>query len=440
MSLFTLAIILGLIAVNAGYVAAEFAAVSARRSRIRQRAEQGSGAARHLLPILEDPQRLDRYIAACQIGITFSSLVLGAVGQATLALDLRPALERWFDLEALAAQTLASAVVLVGLSGSQMLLGELVPKSIALQYPTQTALATILPMRWSLRALAWFIAILNGSGVRMLRMMRVPQGSHRHVHSPEEIALLFAESRAGGVFKPEEYRRLRRALHLSEIPVRRLMVPRTRIEAVDLDSPFDQVLEQVRATPYTRLAAYRDSLDQISGVVHSRDILLEHLRHGPAASLARIVRPVVTVPDSLTADRLLSRLKEAHAQMAVVLDEFGGVAGLVTVSDVFTEVMGSIPDERAAPGQHGTERLSDGRLKLAGTARMDDLDPVLASAWPGKAATVGGRVTELLGRLPLPGERLTLAGIEVEIAEASRQAVQTVIVSLPGQSAAGSAG
>jgi len=197
-----------LIAANALYVAAEFAAVGVRRSRIRQLADEGNRFARMLAPALSDASTLDRYVAACQIGITLSSLVLGAYGQAALAPPFAELLGSWGQFHPAVAESAAAVVVLIGLTVLQVVLGELVPKSLALQYSTSTALYTVLPMRWSLALFAWFIAILNGSGLAILRMLGVPYGSHRHVHSPEEIDLLIAESRDGGLLEEDEHQRL----------------------------------------------------------------------------------------------------------------------------------------------------------------------------------------------------------------------------------------
>src|SRR4029450_7589200 len=199
MTLFVWGVIFLLIAVNALYVAAEFAAVSVRRSRIRNLAEEGSSLASRLLPMLENSHKLDRYIAASQIGITLSSLVLGAYGQATLAVQLRPWFQSWGGFQETVAQSTSAGVVLVFLTVIQMVLGDLVPKALALQYPTQTALYTFVPMSWSLKLFSWFIGLLNGTGLRLLKLMGMDQAGHRHIHSPEEIDLLIVESRKGGL-------------------------------------------------------------------------------------------------------------------------------------------------------------------------------------------------------------------------------------------------
>lgn len=292
MTIFTWFVIFALIAVNALYVAAEFAAVSVRRNRIRQLADEGNSLAVGLLPILQDTHKLDRYIAACQIGITVSSLVLGAYGQVTLAGALSPLFEQWGGMQAVASQSAAAMVVLVGLTVMQVVLGELVPKSLALQYPTQAALYTLLPMRWSLVIFSWFVAVLNGSGLALLKLFRVPPGGHRHIHSPEEIDMLLAESRDGGLLEPDEHERLHRALQLGIRTADQLMIPRPHLVMIDAATPAAELLRIISEEPYTHLPVYRDSPDNIIGILHTKDLVLRYIEEDKIPALEQIIRPM----------------------------------------------------------------------------------------------------------------------------------------------------
>ncbi len=436
MSPFVWAVILFLIAVNALYVAAEFATVSARRSRIRNLAEDGNGLAARLLPVLEDSHKLDTYIANCQIGITLSGLVLGAYGQATLAVQLSPLFQRWGGLREIAAQSTSALVVLIFLTALQMVLGELVPKSVALQYPTQTALYTVLPMKWSLKLFSWFIAVLNGSGLLLLKLIGMNQTGHRHIHSPEEIDLLIAESRKGGLLSPEEHRRLRRALRLGMRPARQLMVPRNRVAAVDLDETIDAILRQVADSPYTRLPAYRGSSDNVIGILHTKDLVLYQLKQSSTASLAEMVRPVPEILENVTADRMLEILRENHSHQAIVRDEFGGFAGLVSLDDVLAEILGEVSDEFKL-GQPQPERLPGGRVRLPGFLRLDQAEPWIGGLWVGQTETVGGHVIEVLGYFPAAGERLMIKGVEIEVERVENRVIASILVRprLPKQEA-----
>jgi putative hemolysin len=414
------------------YVAAEFAAVSARRSRLRRLSDDGNLLATRLLPVLDDPRALDRYIAASQVGITLSSLILGAYGQATLAPRLAPVLERMSTLQQDAAESTAAAVVLILLTTLAVILGELVPKSLALQNPTGTALFTVLPMAWSMRLFSWSITLLNGSGVLLLRVLRVPTTGHRHVHSPEEIALLIAESRDGGLLEPQEQVRLHRALRLGLRTARQLMVPRARLAAIDASLPFAEVLRVVAASPYSRLPVYRGSLDTIVGILHIKDVVARYVQAG-ALTVASLLRPIVRVPDTMPADRLLAFLRERRSHQALVIDGADAVVGLITLEDVVAELLGGVADEFKSM-QARPIRLSDGRLRLPGSMRVEQASPLIGSAWRASDRTVADYVADTLGRVPAAGEEFDVDGVHVEVEALDADVIASIIVGdRPGQ-------
>jgi magnesium and cobalt exporter, CNNM family len=425
-------IIVLLIALTGLYVAAEFAAVSARRSRLRRLAEDGDALAARLLPVLEDPRALDRYIAASQVGITLCSLILGAYGQATLAPRLMPLLGKFERLQPSTVESASTAIVLIFLTTLAVILGELVPKSLALQNPTRTALFTVLPMQWSMRVFSWSIALLNGSGVFLLRALRLPSTGHRHVHSPEEIALLIAESRDGGLLEPQEQVRLHRALRLGLRSARQLMVPRSRLAAIDAALPFDEVLRMVGVSPYSRLPVFRGSIDNIVGILHTKDVVMRYVRGG-GLSVAALMRPIVRVPDTMPADRLLTFLRERRSHQALVVDVSGSVVGLITLEDVVGELLGGVADEFKSV-QARPIRLSDGRLRLPGSMRLDQAAPLVGAQWRGRDETVGDRVIASVGRVPESGEEIDLDDLHMEIEAVEGGAVASVIVGdRPGQ-------
>ena len=427
MSLAVWLIIALLILVNAFYVAAEFATVSVRRSRINQLAQEGNWLAKRLQPTLGDPQKLDRYVAACQIGITISSLVLGAYGQASLAAALGPMLERYGAPGEAAAQSAAALIVLVALTAAQVILGELVPKSLALQFPTQFSLYLVLPMQASVKFFAWFIALLNGSGLLILKALKVPHVGHRHIHSPEEIELLMVESRDGGSLEPDEHDRLHRAIRLSARTAHELMVPRLHLAMIDADMPPEQVAARVVESPYTRLPVYRGTVDNVLGILHTKDLALHADKLGPGFGLDQLLRPVVAVPENVTGDKLLTTMRERRTHQVLVLDQYGGVAGLVTLEDVLAEMLGELGDEFKG-GAADAERLPDGRLRLPGLMRVDETAPWLTLAWPGEATTVGGQVLEAFGRLPAVGDQLVLEGHTIEVERMTGHAIVSVLV------------
>ena len=338
-----------LILVTALYVAAEFAAVGARRSRLRRLAEDGNALAARILPVVEDAHELDRYIAVSQIGITLSSLILGAYGQAALAPVVAPLIVRFAGMDPVAAQSTAAVLILLFLTVLAMIVGELVPKSLALQDPTRTALFTVLPMQWSLRLFSSTIKVLNGSGNLLLKLLRVPSTGHRHVHSPEEIELLIAESRDGGLLEPEEQVRLHRALRLGLRTASQLMVPRSRLSGIDVSTPIEDVPRIIAANPFSRLPVYRGDVDDVVGMLHTKDVVTEYVRGLRRRSLTSLLRPIVRVRHDMPADRLLAFLRERRTHQALVMDPDGKVVGLITLEDVVAELLGGVADEFKPP-------------------------------------------------------------------------------------------
>ncbi|HSR42506.1 MAG TPA: hemolysin family protein, partial [Longimicrobiales bacterium] len=356
------------------------------------------------------------------------SLVLGAYGQATLGEALAPLFREWGGMQGLAAQSTSAAVVLVGLTTLQMVLGELVPKSLALQHPTRLALATALPMRWSEKGLSWFVTLLNGSGWLVLRLVGVEPKPHRHLHSAEEIKYLVAESREGGYLRPEEQRRLNEALGLTRRSARELMVPRTRVVAVEEASDLASAVEIAATSPYTRFPVYRGSIDRIVGFVHAKDLAAAWLEADakPDDPIDAHVRPILAVHRGVSADRVLSLMRRERGVMAVVVDDFGGTSGIITTEDILSEVLGEVADEFKHGGR-GPERLADGRVRLPGEMPLHEASPLVGAAWEGSADTVAGLVAARLGRIPEPGDTAEIEGVGIEVERVERQAVRTVI-------------
>lgn len=420
-------IVIALILINAVYVGAEFAAVSVRRSRLQQLAADGHPLATWLLPYIESPAALDRYIAACQIGITLSSLVLGAYAQRTIAVWLTPEFAEAGNLQPVAAESTAAAVVLLGLTAAQVIFAELVPKSLALQYPTQSALYTLLPMVPSLWLYRPFTRWLNGTALVLLRLIGSPSRAHRHIHSPEEIELLIAESRDGGLLEPDEHRRLQRALRLNLRQARQLMVPRRKVVALEINTSLDEAMTVVAQSPFSRLPVYRDSIDNIVGMLHTKDVVRWLVSGRPATTLANLLRPIASVHESVTVDRVLRELRERRSHQALVVDEFGGTAGLVTLEDVLSELLGNVGDEFTS-GVPCAEPLPDGRIRLPGRMTVDDAASLLNAKWDLEATTIGGLVTAALGHLPSTGDRVTVGEHEFEVERVADRALDSVLV------------
>jgi len=420
-------VILLLIAVTGFYVAAEFGAVGVRRSRLRRLCEDGNPTAARLLPVVEDPQRLNRYIAASQVGITLSGLALGAYAGAVISPVVAPVIVRVSPFAPNNGESLASAIVLVSLTILSVIIGEMVPKTVALRYPTEIALLTTRPMLWSARAYAWFIVILDRSAAILRQLLRVPTATHRHVHSPEEIGLMIAESRNGGLLEPQEQVRLHRALRLGLRDARQLMVPRGRLAALDVATPLADVLRIVATSPYSRLPVYRRSLDDIIGILHTKHVVTHFLDRGRSGTLAALVRPILRVPDRMPADRLLGFLRERRSHQALVVDASDAVIGMITLEDVLGELLGSVPDEFKAPRLLPL-RLTDGRVRLPGDLPLERARVWVEGAWPADDRAVADFVVGEAGRLPEPAEKIEIGGLEVEIESVENDRIMSVIV------------
>lgn len=425
----TALIIFALILINALYVAAEFAAVSVRRNQIRQWAEEGNWLAKAMLPVLMDTVKLDRYIAACQFGITISSLILGAYGQVRLTGILSPLLVNWGGLQEIAANSIAAVVVLILLTATQVVLGELMPKTIALQFPKMAALYTFLPVKWSLHLFSWFVDVLNGSGLLILRVFSVSPGRHSHVHSPDEIDMLLEESREGGVLNTEEHARLHTALTLGERTAEQIMVPRLQLKVLDINADLETITKMLEYSPHTHIPVYEGSRDNIVGILHLKEWVLHYACTEDKPHLRKLVRKVPFVPEGMHVDKLLSSMREKKVQQVFVLDEYGRIVGLVTLDDLIGEFLGDIGSEFESLERVALfELLPEGQVRLSGLMRMHKLRPYLRSdvVFPGK--TVAGCVLELLDHFPVEGEALQIAGHQVIVEKISRNTIVSVLV------------
>lgn len=433
MSLWVVFVIVLLILINALYVAAEFAIVGSRVSRVEHFAAQGHRLAIALLPIVRDTARLDRYIAACQIGITLSSLILGAFGQATVAVVLGGLLVTQGGLEPIGAHATAAILVLVVLTSLQVVLGELIPKTVALQYPVGTAMYIYLPMRWSMALFSPFIRVLNGSGGLILRSFGVsPETSHRHIHSPEEIELLIRESSEGGLLERKESERLRGVLRLSRHRVRQLMVPRRRIATLDLDAPIEQLMDEIAASPYTRLVVHRGGIDNVKGFIHVKDLAIATAGGEEVRALQPLVRPILALPNTLSLDRALGQMRDRRARLALVVSEYGDIEGLISLEDIIRELLGELSDEFKSGADLDLEPLADGGWRLPGRLPLDETiewaRPFTGpEVWAdSEAETLAGWLLEQLGTIPRSGERIEVGGLAFVIEQMEGPAITWV--------------
>jgi CBS domain containing-hemolysin-like protein len=262
----------------------------------------------------------------------------------------------------------------------------------------------------------------------MLRPFGIAPGGHEHVHTSAEIELLLGESQRAGALSPEAHRQLQRGLSLSKRTARQLMVPRVDMLAVEVSTPIAEVLKELLASPYSRLPVYDGTLDQVLGTVSAKDITALYARQQPIPPLRQLLRPIPFVPDLLPAEKLIRVMQDEKSSKAIVVDEFGGVQGIISVEDVLGELFGDIADELKEYDGTDIEQLPDGRKKLLGSMPLIDAEPFLGVRWAGEAATLGGHITGLLGRLPAAGERFVIDGVEVTIIERTPSAIKAVAI------------
>ncbi len=418
-----------LILINSLYVAAEFSSVSARRTRLAQLASQGNRLARTLLPIVKDQHRLDDYIAACQLGITASSLVLGFYGQAQLTPVISPYLSKITSLPITSAESITSTVVLISLTALQVIFGELLPKSIGVLYPERLALLTTIPMRWSTIIFTPFIWVFNGSGQAILRLLgRSMDTEHIHIHSPEEILILFEESSAGGLLDKEERRLLKNSLELRKLAVRQVMMPRNRMLAASVESSCQDLLNLLAYSPFSRLPLYEDSIDNIIGIVHLKDLLCLQMQTGQH-NVREAMRPVLFIPEMMPVDEVFTLLQKKRYHIAIVLDEFGGTAGIVTLEDLIEEIFGELQDEFDTDVRPLVKILTTNRVQVRGDILIDELNEMLDLYLSDEQVdTLGGLVLDALGHVPRIGETIHYQGVTIKVEDMDGKGVSSVSI------------
>ncbi|MBI3927821.1 MAG: HlyC/CorC family transporter [Armatimonadetes bacterium] len=417
-----------LIAAHAVCVAAEFSTVASRKTRLATLAGQGDRLAGWVLEIAANPRALDRFVAAAQVGITLSTLVLGFYGQQHLSIRIEPLLEQ-AGLSPAAAPGLAATSILLFLTGLEVILGELFPKNLGLQYPETTARLMVAPMRWSSALLHPLIELFNGSGRAFLKLFGASQAGHAHLHTAGEIRMMVGESKSGGLLDDVEYQLLDNTLRIREYTAHQVMVPRKRLLLASADSPSDQLLTLLADSPYSRLPLYEGSSDNIVGVVHLKDLLCQ-VSQSQDRSARSIMRPMPAFPQTITVKRLFTQLQREHFHVAVVLDEYGGTAGIATLEDLIERIFGSFEDEFDPPRPPMLEHRGD-RLHVRGDVLLADLEDWLdRSLKPADADTLGGLILERMGRLPEHQEELTIEGLTVRIEQVDDYAITEASVTV----------
>lgn len=421
------AIITVLVLLNGLFVAAEFAIVGAPRASIEHQAGQGNVLAVRVRRILDDRKLQDRYIATTQVGISVASLGLGMYGEHALADWIAAHLEGWRN-QWLTAHALASVIAVAVLTYMHIVLGEMVPKALALQRADRTVLY-VTPLIQAIQApLLPVVIVLNAIGNGILRLIGVPRREvdTERYHTTEELQFIIQESQEGGLLRGESGRILRDLFEFGDLTAGEVMVPRVHLTGIAAGTGPDELRVIVRANAFTRYPVYAGDLDNIIGSLHIKDVLRHLVANQPVS--AADARPLPHVPGPALLDEVLAAMRRSSAQMAVVMDQHGGTAGLVTIEDLFEEVIGEIEEGR---GRTQIVRLDEKRLQARGTVRLTEVGDALGCAFEHpKVTTVSGLVLALLGRPAQQGDVVTYGRVRIEVTAVAGRGVADAAITL----------
>jgi len=412
-----------LVLVNAYFVIAEYALVRSRRARLEAMSEQGIKGARRALAQVHD---IGPYISACQVGITMTSIGIGAIGEPTIAHLLEPILGHVLGHAASIVISVVIAYVLI--TSTQVTVGELVPKLYAIQHAEGVARRTARPLGFFRRVFAPFIFLLSAASNSMLRMVGTDPGAEPEGGTPDELKRIIAESQTGGQLDAGEANMLTGVFHLHEQEARQVMTPIPAVVTVDVAETVEDALKRCVSTGHSRLVVTEDeNQDRVKGTVHVNQLVKLMLSKGMQASFHALVREAPIVPETKPLDDLLADLQRERTELAIVIDEYGRTAGIVTTEDIIEEVVGEISDE-TDPAGGGVRRLANGDWFVRGHVAITDLEdyglelPVDTDAYN----SVGGFVFAELGRLPKRGDQIAANGYSIRVESVRQNRIEAV--------------
>ncbi|NJD59592.1 MAG: HlyC/CorC family transporter [Anaerolineales bacterium] len=415
-------LIMALVALNAFFTSIEFASVAARKARIELAAEEGNKAAEIVKGWLDNPVSRSRLIAACQLGITIVSLTLGAVGENTFEqlltplfrqVSMPPSLERLSPL--MAALPLIFSLIII--TSIHVVLGEQVPKVATLHQPERVALLGAQPMRIFSLVFKWFIDLLDWVTRLILRLFGLELvGGHSLIYTVDELKQMITESEEGGVLEPPEREMLESVFDFGELLVRQVMVPRTEIVAIEASTRLDDIIAIVTQHSYTKLPVYEADLDQIAGILHVKDVL-RVMKQSDCEEITagELARETLYIPETLPVNDLLRQFRHNRQHIAIVLDEFGGTAGLVTLEDLLEEIVGEVSDQfdKATPE---IQTQPDGSVLIDGLTLMEAVNQQLElNLSDPHYDTIAGYFLGKLGHIPKVGDAVDSGGVQLKV-------------------------
>jgi putative hemolysin len=405
---------------SAIFVAAEYSLVTARRGRLDEQAERGNVAARVALRLMDEPVR---FISTVQIGITVFSILVGAVGE--------PLISHYFD--PFLPRSVAFVLSFTILTYLSLVLGELVPKAIALQKADRLAVLLAVPLELLGRVLnpvVWVLQVSSHAVARLFAVRPAPAGIF--VHTREDIRRTVEEAEETGVIEEVEEEMLHRVFEFADKEAHEVMVPRPEVVALSIDVPPLECVAAVVDSPYTRYPVFRGSLDDIVGILHLRDLFLAVREHGiEDVDIAELLRPAYVVPETKDLGALLAEFRRLNQHMAIVVDEYGAMQGIVTLEDLLEEIVGEIEDEFDLPDE-SVEEMGNGRIRIHGTYPIDDFNERFGRALPVEDFhTIAGFVFGQLGRAPEEGDEVEYDGLRFRVADVEGTRIEKLDVDFP---------
>lgn len=416
-----------LVFLNGFFVAAEFAIVKVRASQIEIKAKTGSRVGKMAKNILH---HLDGYLAATQLGITLASLGLGVVGEKVMHEIIHDSLANFGVGEALIT-TISTAIAFSVITIMHIVFGELAPKSLAIQRPVATTLFVAIPLQLFYILFRPFIWALNGLATIILKPFGINAAAgHESLHSNEELQYLLDQGKESGALEDNEHELIKNVFDFNERVVKNIMVPRTKISGIELDTPKDEVINKIISEGYSRMPVFDDVIDKIIGVVHAKDVL-PLLAEKKDWTLTDIIRKPYFVPETKKINDLLSELQQKRIQIAIVIDEFGGTAGMVTLEDIVEEIVGEIQDEYDEE-KPTVEKISDTEFVINAYATVYDVNEHLPHDLPEDEDfdTVGGLVSHAFGKIPEVGDSEECYGYLFTILKKTEQNIETIKLEL----------
>lgn len=412
---------------NGFFVAAEFSMVSVRKTRIAQLTHEGNFNAKFALEALKD---LDKFIAAVQLGVTISSIGLGWVGEANLVKIIEPCCNFLpVHYQIITAHTISVAIAFALVTVLNVVIGELMPKSIALQYPEKISLIVALPMRIITKVFNPIIWVLNTLANLGLKLFQIPQTKTSHLaHSIEELNMLINASYKEGVLNETEKDLLSNVFKFSDLTAKQVMIPRTDMACISSDITLDELNKLASENQYTRYPVYEENLDHIIGIIHVKDIYALLIYNKPF-SISKLLRPVFLVPETITMDNLLREFQKRQSQLAIVIDEFGGTSGLITLEDVLEEIFGEVQDEFDKEEEADIKEVSEDKYIANAMMRLDEFADFFEFEIEDEDVdTIGGLVVKLLGRIAKAGDIAQFKNFEFTVKEIDGARITKLII------------